>query len=329
MDNEDIRKIFDEGFPAFDSQALSLFQFQYRHNPVYRQFADLTCDPSAVNTTAQIPFLPVSFFKSHPVCTTVFEAAQVFESSGTTGAATSRHFVRDQSLYDEACIRGFERVYGPLHDFCFLALLPSYLERGQSSLVYMVNRFMEKSGHPSNGFYLHNTADLARTLHEVEAAGQKTLLIGVTYALLDFADAFPITLNHTMVMETGGMKGRKKELLRSEVHEQLRAAFGVETIHSEYGMTELLSQAYATKDGRFVAPPWMKVMVGDEDDPRALRESVDRPVTGVLHVADLANAWSCAFIATEDLGRLYPDGSFEVLGRIDHSDIRGCSLLAV
>jgi phenylacetate-coenzyme A ligase PaaK-like adenylate-forming protein len=329
MDNEDIRKIFDEGSAGFDQLALSLFRFQYANNSLYRQFTDLTTDPASVQTATGIPFLPVSFFKSHQVRTTHFEAATVFESSGTTGAAASRHFVKDSSLYDEACLRAFERIYGSPADYCFLALLPSYLERGQSSLVYMVNRFMEVSGHPANGFYLHNTDDLARALREQEAAGQKTLLIGVTYALLDFAAAHAMPLRHTIVMETGGMKGRKKELLRSEVHERLQEAFDVPAVHSEYGMTELLSQAYARRDGRFVAPPWMKVFMGEEDDPKALRAAVDRPLTGVIHIADLANAWSCAFIATQDLGRLYPDGSFEVLGRIDHSDIRGCSLLAV
>ncbi|RYY40404.1 MAG: acyl transferase [Chitinophagaceae bacterium] len=253
--------------------------------------------------------------------------ALIFESSGTTGVATSRHYVADPELYDAAAYAAFEAIYGSLRDWRILALLPSYLERGQSSLVHMVQRFMERSGDAGNGFFLHDNDALAAALRQSEASGQKTLLIGVTYALLDFAAQHPMPLQHTTVMETGGMKGRRREMLRSEVHALLRDAFGVAHIHSEYGMTELLSQAYARADGFFQTPPWMKAFVAEEDDPGAWSDRPGR--TGRLYVADLANHWSCSFIATEDVTRIHTDGRFEVLGRIDNSDIRGCSLLAI
>ncbi|MDB5196584.1 MAG: acyl transferase [Flaviaesturariibacter sp.] len=329
MDNADIRKIFDTRATGFEEQAITVFQFQYLHNPLYREFVDLVSGKKTVNSLAQIPFLPISFFKSHVIKTTMFEPDLHFKSSGTTGSITSNHWVKDASLYATSCEKAFEKLYGPIKDYCILALLPSYLEQGSSSLVYMVQHFMDKSQHPLNGFYLHDGVKLAATIQQLETARQKTLLMGVTYALLDFAEAFTMPLQHTLVMETGGMKGRKKELLRSEVHQMLKEAFSMDEIHSEYGMTELLSQAYAQKEGRFITPPWMKVGVGEEDDPGAIKFSADTALTGVLHVIDLANVYSCSFIATQDIGRLHPDGSFEVLGRLDHSDIRGCSLLAL
>ncbi|RYY88699.1 MAG: acyl transferase [Chitinophagaceae bacterium] len=310
---------------GFETAALDTYFFQYTHNPLYRRFCELV-RPGGVQQFSEIPFLPISFFKTERVLATDTEPSLVFESSGTTGMIPSRHYVADPGLYDAASYAAFEQLYGSLSGWRILALLPSYLERGQSSLVHMVQRFMERSGQPQNGFFLHDHAALAAALREGEEAGQKTLLIGVTYALLDFAASFGMPLRHTSIMETGGMKGRRRELLRSEVHALLQDAFGVTHIHSEYGMTELLSQAYAQRDGLFVAPEWMRVYVAEEDDPVAWSSSPGR--TGRLYVVDLANHWSCSFIATEDLARMHEGGRFEVLGRIDNSDIRGCSLLA-
>lgn len=269
-------------------------------------------------------FLPISFFKTH----TLFQKEMltphlVFESSGTTTTINSKHFVQDEQIYVQSFTQAFELFYGRISDYCILGLLPSYLERNNSSLVYMVNNFIATSNHKKSNFYLHNFSELHQTLAELEALNQPTLLIGVTYALLDFAEQFPISLNNTIVMETGGMKGRKKEMLRHEVHHYLQQQFNCNTIHSEYGMTELLSQAYATKDGRFVCPPWMKVLVRSEDDPLTIHTTGK----GILNIIDLANVHSCSFIATDDVGIVYEDGSFEVLGRLDNSDLRGCSLM--
>lgn len=314
----------------FPEKALELFNFQYNSNAVYKRFVDaINCDASQVAAIDQIPFLPISFFKQFDIKTTAFEPQVVFESSGTTGMATSRHQVKDVKLYEESCITAFEKFYGPIADYCILGLLPSYLERSSSSLVYMVQRMIEISKHPLSGFYLYNFDELHQTLRQLQATGKKTLLIGVTYALLDFAEAFPLKLSNTIIMETGGMKGRKKEMLRAEVHHRLKEAFGLTHIHSEYGMTELLSQAYSFRDGRFHTPPWMKVILREEDDPFALVASTPKQVSGAINVIDLANIYSCCFIATDDVGRLHPDGSFEVLGRMDSSEVRGCSLLAV
>lgn len=326
-----ISKLFAiDGDRAFEEVALDIYRYQYGNNELYRRYADLTASgPDRVKQVGDIPFLPISFFKTHPIQTNAFLPEIVFESSGTTGRQVSRHLVKDPSLYETSFTKAFEAFYGPATDYCFLALLPSYLERGSSSLVYMVKELMERSGHPLGGFFLYDFEALAARLAELERRGQKTLLIGVTYALLDFAAQYPMPLRNTIIMETGGMKGRKKELVRSEVHEALTHAFGVPSIHSEYGMTELLSQGYARGGGRFHAPAWMKVLVREEDDPRSVITATDRPRTGAINIIDLANLYSCSFIATEDLGTIHPDGSFEVLGRIDNSDVRGCSLLAV
>jgi phenylacetate-coenzyme A ligase PaaK-like adenylate-forming protein len=314
----------------FSQKALELFHFQYAHNALYKRFTDaLNCDAAKVNAIGEIPFLPISFFKQFPVTTTNFEPQVIFKSSGTTGMATSQHLVKDKNLYEESFMTAFEQFYGPVEDYCILGLLPSYLERSSSSLVYMVQHMIEVSKHPLNGFYLYNFEELFETLQQLQATGQKTLLIGVTYALLDFADVFPIQLNNTIIMETGGMKGRKKELLRAEVHNLLKKAFGVDQIHSEYGMTELLSQAYSSREGFFRTPSWMKVVLREEDDPLAIITQTQKQVSGAINVIDLANVYSCCFIATDDVGRLHPDGSFEILGRMDQSDIRGCSLLAI
>lgn len=310
----------------FLEAALSVFRFQYQYNPVYRKWCDLTrVRPDEVKTLSSIPSLPVSFFKSHAVRTTDFTEERVFESSGTTGVQTSRHLIKDLGWYRKSFVKCFERFYGPVTDWCILGLLPSYLERQHSSLVLMVDELIKLSGHREGGFYLTEHAKLAETLEKLESVGQKTLLIGVTFGLLDFAEAFPQKLKHTIVMETGGMKGRRKEMTREEVHQLIKEGLGVEEVHSEYGMTELLSQAYSKGAGLFNCPPWMKVLVRGEDDPLMVQEWGK----GLLQVIDLANIYSCSFIALDDAGILHPDGSFEVLGRVDHSDIRGCSLLVV
>ena len=311
---------------SFGDAALELFRYQAKENVVYRAYLDaLHIQPGTIRDIASIPFLPIRFFKTHEVKTGNMATALVFESSGTTGTQTSRHFVVDPGLYESSFTHGFERVYGPPAGYCIIGLLPSYLERQHSSLVYMVDQLIRMSGHPESGFYLHETAQLARKLEQLEQSGQKTILIGVTYALLDFAMQYPMKLQHTILMETGGMKGRRKELIREEVHQQLKAAFGVPGVHSEYGMTELLSQAYATGDGIYVCPPWMRILMRDEEDPLAIRQEG----AGIINVIDLANRDSCAFIATEDAGKPAPGGGFEVLGRMDGSDLRGCSLLIV
>lgn len=310
--------------------ALEVYAFQYAHNPLYRSFCDaVRRPPSRVGRVEDIPFLPISFFKSHSVMTGNFAPALRFRSSGTTGAVTSRHLLKDPHLYEKSFLLCFERFYGSPEEYCILGLLPSYLERGDSSLVYMVSHLLQRSGHPLGGFYLHDHDKLAQTLQQLEAEGQKTLLIGVTYALLDFAQSHSMPLNSTIVMETGGMKGRGRELVRSEVHDILSKSFHLPSIHSEYGMTELLSQAYSPGGGLFQSPPWMKVLVRDETDPLSQGSFTEGFTSGALNIIDLANLYSCSFIATEDSARLHPDGSFEVLGRLDNSDVRGCSLMAV
>lgn len=317
-------------YATFTQVALRVFRFQYEHNTIYRQFCQaIGKNPQQIVSLTDIPFLPISFFKTHAVCTTSFTPQVTFESSGTTGALTSRHYVKDIHIYEESFLRTFEQFYGKADDYCILGLLPSYLERSHSSLVYMVDKLIQLSGHPSSNFYLYDFKQLAATIKALEAQRQKTILMGVTYALLDFAAQYPMPLEHTIIMETGGMKGRKKEMIRSDVHEQLKQAFGINPIHSEYGMTELLSQAYAHTAGRFYTPPWMKILLREEDDPLHITSPTDKPITGAINIIDLANLYSCSFVATEDIGRLYGDGSFEVLGRMDNTDIRGCSLLAV
>ena len=318
-------KMFNQAAGNFDSLALEAFRYQYADNPVYRQYADaLNRNPGSVATTEQIPFLPISFFKTHAIKSGSFETQHIFESSGTTGSINSRHFIRDIRLYEESFMKTFELFYGPVNNWCIIGLLPSYLERNNSSLVYMVNALTRESGHPRSGFYLDDLRKLASNLDQLESAGQKVLLIGVTYALLDFARQYPRRLERTIVMETGGMKGRQKEMTRAELYTELRLAFGLSEIHSEYGMTELLSQAYA-RNGIFRTPPWMKVLLRDETDPFSLKTKG----TGAVNVIDLANIYSCSFIATEDVGRISGQAGFEILGRMDHSDIRGCSLMAI
>ena len=304
-----------------------MFRFQHDHNKVYREFCDyLSVDPHKVKSLEKIPFLPISFFKSHDVVSDVGPVQQVFTSSGTTGMTTSQHLVTDVSVYEESYRNAFAQFYGNIEDYAVLALLPSYLEREGSSLIYMVDDLIKLSNNPDSGFYLHNRDELAVKLKMLDEAGQNVLLIGVTYALLDMLEAHQFSLQNTIIMETGGMKGRRKEMIREELHALLQKGFGVPSIHSEYGMTELLSQAYSLGDGVFECPDWMQILVRDTEDALSY---VDYGKTGGINVIDLANINSCSFIATQDLGKRFPDGSFEVLGRFDHSDIRGCNLMVM
>lgn len=327
MNREWNDKVWELRPADFLPAALELFRHQYQHNLLYRNYVDLLGkDPASVQQLHQLPFLPIRFFKSELVRTGEFAPELVFESSGTTGMVPSRHAVKESAWYEQSFRRGFRHFYGDIQGYCVLGLLPAYLERQHSSLVYMVNDWIKQSAHPRSGFYLYDFEGLSQTLQEMESAGQPTILIGVTFALLDFARAFPQSLRHTMVMETGGMKGRRREMQRPEVHEILMDAFQLAQVHSEYGMTELLSQAYAKKEGLFEPVPWMRILLREEDDPLSIAPE-GRPGRGAVNIIDLANSDSCAFIATDDAGRIYADGRFEILGRLDNSDIRGCSLL--
>ena len=333
MNREWHDKIFSVTENGFKQLTLYIFHFQYEANPVYNSYVNaLGKTLSTVDEIEKIPFLPVSFFKTDEIKTGKFNADVIFKSSGTTQAINSQHHVKDVSTYIQSFTKAFEKIYGDLKEWCILGLLPSYLKKGDSSLVYMVDNFIKQTQHAQSGFYLYDLDKLKETLLSLERSNQKTLLIGVTYALLDFADSFPMPLKHTIIMETGGMKGRREELTRMEVHERLRKAFVNTEIHSEYGMTELLSQAYAEKEGRFQCPPWMRVLIRDDEDPLAVsvpRLQTVTPISGAINIIDLANVYSCSFIATDDVGKLYADKSFEVLGRMDGSDLRGCSLLTV
>ena len=307
----------------FHTQAINCYEEQFTHNPIYRSFCDLTHrHPSDCESLVQIPFLPISFFKTHKILTGTPLCSHVFESSGT-GGATSSHYVADIQTYEQSFLSCFELFYGNPNQFAIIGLLPGYLEKPNSSLVFMMRKLIELSNCVDSGFYLDDHQKLYEVLKRREQNHKKTLLLGVSYALLDFAEEFPSYLSHTIVMETGGMKGRRKEMVRDELHAQLKRNLGVKEIQSEYGMTELLSQAYAKKDGRFHCPPWMEVFVRHPNNPMEVQEHG----RGCLNIIDLANKNSCAFIATDDMVKLYPDGSFEVLGRVDASDIRGCNLM--
>ncbi len=321
---EEIFKIKDE--ETFSAIALEVFRFQAESVPVYREYLDaLNVDVAEVKEIGDIPFLPIEFFKSHKVICKGMEPEVVFESSGTTQDKPAQHHVANVSLYKESFLRSFNTCYGSPEDLCILALLPSYLERSGSSLVFMMDQLIKWSAHPDSGFYLDNLEELAGILQKRNNDSQPTLLLGVSFALLDLAEKHPLELwKNITVMETGGMKGRRAEMVRSELHEVLTGAFDVPAIHSEYGMTELLSQAYSSGKGIFSCPAWMDVLIRDPNDPLS---QVETGQTGGLNIIDLANLYSCSFIATGDLGKCFDDGSFEVLGRFDHSDIRGCNLL--
>ncbi len=306
---------------------LDLFLQQYRYNPTYQQFVNLlNIRPEWVNTVEKIPFLPIAAFKHHEIQTLSWHAETVFQSSGTTdNTQRSRHLLRSRIDYQQNALKGFESVYGAVENYCFLALLPNYLSQGNSSLVFMVNHFIEKSKYAESGFFLYDFERLDATLRHCELNNIPTFLIGVSYALLDFAESYGRSLlDNIQIMETGGMKGRRRELPKMALHQELKQAFGKTQIHSEYGMTELLSQAYAPKDGIFQPSPSLKVLIRDSSDPL---QYLPNGKTGCINLIDLANKDTCAFIATDDLGRLYDNGQFEVLGRLDAAEIRGCNLL--
>lgn len=309
----------------FEIQALETFHFQYKNVAIYQEFVDLLgVKPSTVLRVEDIPFLPISVFKTHQVITKNTSVAATFKSSGTTGMDRSQHLIHDLEVYEKSFQKGFEYFYSDIKEYAILALLPSYLEQGESSLVYMVDDLIKKSNNPDSGFYLDNYGDLVSKLKTLDAQGKKTILLGVSYALLDLIEQNDFNLEHTIVMETGGMKGRRREMVKEELHQVLKSGFGVSEIHSEYGMTELLSQAYSKGNGIFETPPWMKILIRDATDPLTL---INGNLTGGINVIDLSNFYSCSFIATQDLGKKRAKNTFEILGRFDHTDIRGCNLL--
>ncbi len=309
----------------FEETVLDVFRFQASNNLVYKEYIKhIGVSVSDIKNIQAIPFLPISFFKTHRLIIENKKEEIIFSSSGTTGLETSKHYVSDLDIYKKAFKKGFELMYGDIKQYCVFALLPSYLEREGSSLVYMCNNLIQESTHVDSGFYLNNYRELKDVLDELEANHQKSILIGVSYALLDLLEKHQFNLKNTVVIETGGMKGRRKEMIKEEFYQILKSGFGVDSIHSEYGMTELLSQAYSKDNGRFYTPSWMKVMIRDVNDPFCF---IDHEKTGGINIIDLANINSCSFIATQDLGKSHNDGSFSVLGRFDNSDIRGCNLM--
>jgi len=325
ISNQDLFTISSQ--KQFEKMALKVFRFQYENNLVYQEFCNfLKVDKQAVKMVTQIPFLPIQFFKSHDVVSTTNSIQKTFTSSGTTGMITSKHLVTDISLYEQSYRLAFSEFYGNIEDYVVLALLPSYLERTGSSLIYMVKDLIELSNNEHSGFYLHNYDELIAKLIEIDNAGQNVILIGVTYALLDLIEKQNFQLKNTIIMETGGMKGKRKEIIREELHDILCKGFGVKSIHSEYGMTELLSQAYSLGNGIFECPAWMQILVRNTEDALTY-ENYGK--TGGVNVIDLANINSCSFIATQDLGKKFPNNSFEILGRFDNSDIRGCNLMVI
>jgi len=309
----------------FNDLAFKIFHYQYEQNRIYKEYCNyLKIDPGTVKQIYKIPFLPVEFFKRNKIVTANEPYDKVFTSSGTTGDSPSVHYVKNYSIYEKSFIKTFESFYGNITDYCILALLPSYLERQGSSLVNMASKLIELSKDKNSGFFLNEYEKLSTIIEANELQGKKTLLLGVTFALLEFADFYKFKLKNTIIMETGGMKGRKKEITRAELHEKLCGSFGAKEIHGEYGMTELLSQAYSKRQGRFFTPPWMKVLIRDQYDPFTY---LKKGLTGGINIIDLANIYSCSFIETKDLGHINENGSFEVAGRFDNSDIRGCNLL--
>ncbi len=309
----------------FNELALKVFRFQQENCSVYQKYVELLgLDCSRIQHYSQIPFLPIELFKSNRIIANHYETKIIFKSSGTTGQIRSEHHIADTKIYEKSTFASFESFYGPVADWCILALLPSYMEQGDSSLVYMIDKFVSASKNIKSGFYLNNSEQLHKDLVQLDNSEQPCLLIGVSYALLDFFEQHPMKLENVIVMETGGMKGRRKELLKSELHNRLTNLSGQNLIHSEYGMTELLSQAYSIGNNRFRAPNWMKILIREVSDPLQISE-YDK--SGGINIIDLANLYSCSFIATQDLGRHNSDGSFEIIGRFDHADSRGCNQL--
>ena len=318
------KEIFDiKNDAEFEMLALSIFDYQMESNSIYAPYAALILKGKAPNNIFEIPFLPISFFKTEQIICQGRAVEEVFLSSGTSGDQ-SKHLVSDISLYRESYLKAFELFYGDITQYCILSLLPNYREREGSSLIYMVDDLISKSKHEQSGFYLNDYESLSMRLQKLEKEGQKTILFGVSYALLDLAEQFPQKLEHTLIIETGGTKGKRKEMLKEELHQNLKAAFSLEVIHSEYGMSELLSQSYSNGEGIFKSPPWKKVLIRDTNDPLTI---IGDNKTGGINVIDLANIYSCPFIATQDLGKTFEDGTFTVLGRFDNSDLRGCNLL--
>lgn len=319
-------QVFDiQTATEFNQTALEIFRYQAQHTPVYRSYIQaLGIDTCSITDYRKIPFLPIQFFKTQSVLAEELSAAITFSSSGTTGMTNSKHHVPDLKWYTDSFRKAFQLFYGNIQDIAILALLPSYLERDGSSLIYMVDDLIQASGQSESDYFLYNHQDLLDTLLKLQQKGTKTILIGVTYALLDFIEQYQLEFPDLIVMETGGMKGKRREMVRDELHQLLKEGFGVQHIHSEYGMTELLSQGYSYGDGLFYTPPWMKILIRDTNDPLSLLENKK---TGAINVIDLANYHSCSFIATQDLGKIHVDQSFEILGRFDNSDIRGCNLL--
>jgi len=309
----------------FNLLALDIFRYQAVSNKTYHEYlGQLGVNPYIIKSLKEIPFLPIDLFKYHKIVTGEENAGIIFESSGTTSGDKSKHHIIDPQLYINSLTKCFRLFYGDPKDYCILALLPSYPERSESSLLFMVEHLIKLTNYSESGFYLHNIEELAEKLAQLERKKQETILLGVSFALLDLAEKYPVTLKNIIIIETGGMKGHREEITREELHQILKKAFSVKEIHSEYGMTELLSQAWSKKDGIFKTPPWMKIMIRDAYDPFSY---VSEGISGGINVIDLANIHSCSFISTQDIGKLHSDGSFEVLGRFDISDIRGCNLM--
>lgn len=309
----------------FEKVAIEVFNYQYQYNSIYKKWVDyLNINTKEVNNINDIPYIPVSLFKTHKIKSYSQEAEIIFSSSGTTGGNTSKHYVKSIDLYQRAYIKSFEEYYGPIEEYTFLALLPSYMEREGSSLIMMAEDLIKRSNYADSGFYLYNYDELYKKLTELKAKKRKTILLGVSFAILEFAENYTINFPDLIVMETGGMKGRRKEVLREELHSIYNNAFGTKSIHSEYGMTELLSQAYSKGNGIFYCPLQMKILIRDTNDPLSIQP---KGKSGGINIIDLYNIHSCSFIATQDLGKVLEDGSFEILGRFDNSDIRGCNLL--
>lgn len=319
-------KIFDVSNESqFNELALEIFQFQFTHNPVYKSWCDsLNRTPANVKHLNQVPFLPVEFFKNFPIKSWQGDPITTFSSSGTTGQITSQHHVADTYIYERSLMKGFQLEYGKPSDWIIIGLLPAYLERQGSSLVYMTDILIRESGQHESGFYLNNYEELALLLRRLKDNNKKVWLIGVSFALLDMAEKQPEAWENLVVVETGGMKGRRREMIRTDLHETIRSKWRIARLHSEYGMTELFSQAWMNDSGRFHTPPWMKVMIRETNDPFSYAENGK---TGGINVVDLANLDSCAFISTSDLGKKFTDETFDVLGRFDHSDVRGCNLM--
>jgi len=322
---QDIFRISDD--ESFLSAATQIYRHQMTHVNAYRKFIELLqLGESAIKHYSEFPFLPITAFRNHMITDQKITPEKYFISSGTTSMSRSRHYIHDTGIYEHSIVSGFEQVFGNPEQYAFLALLPSYLEQGDSSLVYMMNTLMQAGGHPMNGFYLNNHAELRNNIEQLKKQETKIFLVGVTFALLDFFENNRYDDSQLIIVETGGMKGRRKEMIREEVHEILIRASGTEKIHSEYGMTELLSQAWSTGNGVFQTPPWMKVMITDMHNPGRMTENGQ---TGIINVIDLANVHSCSFITTQDIGRKLSENTFEVLGRMDSSEWRGCNLMVM